>query len=58
VTSWADFTAFLAANATVFRILAILAGAFVVRLAVVVTVNRVIARVVAEAATDLVSSGH
>ncbi len=49
MTTWTDFTAFLGANATVFRILAILAGAVVVRLAVVVTVNRVIARVVAEA---------
>jgi small conductance mechanosensitive channel len=52
VTTWADFTAFLGANATVFRILAILAGAIVVRLVVVVTVNRVIARVVAESAAD------
>lgn len=52
MTTWADFTAFLGANATVFRILAILAGAIVVRLVVVVTVNRVIARVVAESAAD------
>jgi small conductance mechanosensitive channel len=52
VTTWADFTAFLGANATVFRILAILTGAIVVRLVVVVTVNRVIARVVAESAAD------
>ena len=52
MTTWADFTAFLGANATVFRILAILTGAIVVRLVVVVTVNRVIARVVAESAAD------
>jgi small conductance mechanosensitive channel len=50
VTTWADFTAFLGANATVFRILAILAGAVVVRLLVVVTVKRVITRVIAESA--------
>ncbi len=48
MTTWADFTAFLGANATVFRILAILAGAVVVRLLVVVTVKRVITRVIAE----------
>lgn len=48
MTDWADVTAFLASNATVFRILAILLGAVVVRIIVVVTINRVIARVVAE----------
>ena len=52
MTTWADFTAFLGANATVFRILAILAGAVVIRFAVVVTVNRVIARVIAESANE------
>ena len=48
MTTWADFTAFLGANATVFRILAIVAGAVTIRFTVVVTVNRVIARVIAE----------
>lgn len=52
MTTWADFTAFLGANATVFRIIAILAGAVIVRMAVVVTVNRVITRVVAESAAE------
>ena len=47
MTDWADVTAFLGSNATVFRILAILMGAVVVRVIVVMTINRVIARVVA-----------
>jgi small conductance mechanosensitive channel len=46
--SWDDATAFLASNATAFRIVAIVLGAALVRFLVVVTVNRVIARVVAE----------
>lgn len=49
---WDDLTAFLGANATVFRILAIVVGAVVVRFLVVVTVNRVIARVVADSAEE------
>ena len=48
MTSWTDVTAFLGANATVFRILAILLGAVVVRVIVVMTINRVIARVIAD----------
>lgn len=52
MSAWTDFTAFLASNATVFRILAILLGAVLVRFLVVVTVNRVIARVLAESAVE------
>ena len=48
MTDWADVTAFLGSNATVFRILAILIGAVIVRVIVVLTINRVIARVVAD----------
>lgn len=48
MTTWADVTAFLAANATVFRIVAIVLGAALVRFLVVVTINRVITRVVSE----------
>jgi small conductance mechanosensitive channel len=48
VTTWADITAFLGSNATVFRILAILIGAVIVRLIVVMTITRVITRVVSE----------
>lgn len=48
MTTWADITAFLAANATVFRIIAIVVGAALVRFLVVITINRVIARVVSE----------
>jgi small conductance mechanosensitive channel len=51
VTTWTEVTAFLGSNATVFRILAILFGAVIVRLIVVMTINRVIARVVAEDVT-------
>jgi len=51
MTSWTDVTAFLGSNATVFRILTILVGAGVVRLIVVMTINRVIARVVADDGT-------
>jgi small conductance mechanosensitive channel len=53
VTNWADLVAFLGANATVFRILAILVAAVIVRLIVVLTINRVIARVVAD---DVIST--
>lgn len=52
MTTWADLTAFLGANATVFRILAIVVGAFAVRFTVVVTINRVITRVVTESAAE------
>jgi small conductance mechanosensitive channel len=48
--SWDDATAFLASNATTFRIVVILLGAVFVRFLVVVTINRVIARVVADSA--------
>lgn len=48
--SWDDATAFLASNATAFRIVVILLGAVFVRFLVVVTINRVIARVVADSA--------
>lgn len=51
MTDWADVTAFLGSNATVFRILAILIGAVIVRVIVVLTINRVIARVVADDAS-------
>lgn len=52
MNAWTDLTAFLASNATVFRILAILLGAVFVRFLVVVTVKRVIARVLAESAAE------
>ncbi len=48
MTSWADVAAFLAANSTVFRIIGIVVGAALVRSLVVVTINRVITRVVSE----------
>ncbi len=48
MTVWAEISAFLGTNATLFRILAILVAAVVVRLIVVMTINRVIARVVAD----------
>lgn len=47
MTNWSDVTAFLGTNATAFRIAAILLGAVVVRVIVVMTINRVIARVIA-----------
>ncbi len=46
MTTWTDVTAFLAANAMTFRILAIVLGAVLVRFLVIVTINRVISRVV------------
>lgn len=43
---WGDVVAFLASNATVFRIVAIVVGALLVRWVVVATADRVIARAV------------
>ena len=51
MTNWTEVTAFLGSNATVFRILAILVGAVIIRLIIVMTINRVIARVVADDVT-------
>lgn len=45
---WDDLVAFTAANATIFRIIAIVIGALLVRAIVGATSNRVIARVAAE----------
>lgn len=52
MTSWEDLAAFLSSNATIFRIVSILVGAVFVRFLIVVTINRVIARVVTESASD------
>ena len=52
MTTWADLTDFVGANAPVFRILAIVVGAFVVRFTIVVTINRVITRVVIDSESD------
>lgn len=49
---WQNLVDFVASNATVFRIIAIMVGAVVVRLIIVSTSNRVIARVVAESARE------
>lgn len=54
---WADLTAFVASNATVFRIIAIVLGALLVRAIVGATANRVIARVAAETARDSSAKG-
>ena len=48
MTVWQDLASFVGANATVFRIVAIVVGAALIRLLVASTVNRVIARAVAD----------
>ena len=50
MTTWNDIVAFVGSNATAFRIAAIIVGALLVRALVVMTITRVVKRVVAESA--------